>query len=143
MTLATLVTGAQVMSAMAWLMVLHHYGACLSRVVRHRLWPAVTLEYWDNAGCWAALIAIVQTLMCLRWVFIGQGDVRDMTPLSLTLWLPLYVINTACAVGVLYTWRDSRHNLASVQVADRRAVNAVIAWFALALMCIGAATWSL
>ena len=143
MTLATLVTASQVMSAMAWLMVLHHYGACLSRVVRHRLWPAVTLEYWDNAGCWAALIAIVQTLMCARWVFMGQGDIRDMSALSLTLWLPLYVLNAACAIGVLYKWRDSRHDMPSVQISDRRAVNAVLAWFALAAMCIGAATWSL
>ena len=143
MTLATLVTASQVMSAMAWLMVLHHYFSCLARVIRHKIWPDAKLNPWDNAGCWAALFAIVQTLMCVRWILMGQSDVRAMSTVSLTLWLPLYVMNTACAIGVLYTWRDSRHDLPSVQIADKRAVNAVIAWLALAVMCVGAATWSL
>ena len=143
MTLAILVTASQVMSAMTWLMVLHHYFSCLYRVLMHKVWPAVALKPWDNAGCWAAVFAIVQTAMCARWVLLGQSDVRGMSTVSLTLWLPLYVMNTACAIGVLYTWRDNRHDLPSVQVADRRAVNAVMAWFILAVVCVGAATWSL
>ena len=143
MTLATLVTGGQLLSAVAWLMVTYHYLPSLGRTFRQAANQPGGMLAWDAAGCWAALIGITQTLYTVRWILLGRDDIASMSRVSLIVWIPLYFLNAACAVGVLYTWRDSRTDAVSLAASDRRAVNAVIAWLTLAVVCIGAASWNL
>ena len=141
--LPAIVEGAQVFSAVAWLFVAYHYLPSLSRVARKAMGLKGELLTWDSAGCWASLIGITQIAFNLRWLLLGRDDMADMSRTSLIIWAPLYLMNAATAIGVLHTWRYHQTDTTSIIVAGRRASDAVGAWMVLALVCIGAASWSL
>ena len=141
--LSAIVEGAQVFSAVAWLFVAYHYLPSLSRVAAKRMGSSSQLQVWDLAGCWAALIGITQIAFNLRWLLLGRDDMADMSRTTLIVWAPLYIMNGACAVGILHTWRHHPIDTANMVAAGKRASEAVGAWLILALVCIGAASWSL
>ena len=131
------------MSAMAWLMVTYHYLPSLCRTLRQALHLPGGMLRWDSAGTTAALIGITQTSFSCIWIFLGQDEIPGMSRVHLGWWLVAYIMNAACAVGLLHTWRDSRTDQFSLTASDRRSSDALAAWLALAVLCVGAASWSL
>ena len=139
--LPAIVEGAQVFSAVAWLFVAYHYLPSLSRVASKRMGGTGQLQVWDSAGCWAALIGITQIAFNLRWLLLGRDDISTMSHTALIVWAPLYIMNAACAIGILHTWQDNDN--VNIKAMSKRASNAVTAWIVLAFVCVGAASWSL
>ena len=141
MTLPAIVEGAQVLSSVSWLFVTFHYFPALIRVASRIVGRSICLEAWDSAGCWAALMGLTQMAFNVRWLLLGRDDISTMSHTALIVWAPLYIMNAACAIGILHTWQDNDN--VNIKAMSKRASNAVTAWIVLAFVCVGAASWSL
>jgi len=141
--LSAIVEGAQVLSSVSWLFVTFHYFPALIRVASRIVGRSSRLVAWDAAGCWAALMGLTQMAFNVRWLLLGRDDITTMSRTTLIVWAPLYIMNAACAIGILHTWQDQDNDNVNIKAMSKRASNAVTAWIVLAFVCVGAASWSL
>jgi hypothetical protein len=124
-----IVTGAQVYSALAWLIVARHFLPSIRRVALNR-----PRSDWDGPGVWACLMGIMQIAFTIRWVVLGRSDVAVMSRPSLIIWAALYLCNGGVAFGLIHTW----HGVVDAQT-PARARKAMLLWMFLAIVCVGAA----
>jgi hypothetical protein len=117
--LVTFVNATQLFSALTWVMVSLDYWDSFRRVITGHG------RSWDAAGAWAFALGLVQTGFTIRWLALGGGVIMVMPTSTLLVWAVLYLANAACALGILYTWRDWPTDLDSPQ---RRARVGLIMW---------------
>lgn len=141
--LPAIVEGAQVLSSISWLFVTFHCFPALVRALNKFFGRLDLLRPWDAAECSAALMGITQMAFNIRWLLLGRDDISTMSRTTLILWAPLYIMNAACAISILHTWRDQSTDNVSFETMSKRVSTAVAAWITLAFVCVGAASWNL
>lgn len=127
--LTSIVRGTQMASALAWVLVMHHYAGQALRVLSGRN------AGWDAAGAWAFALGFVQTGFVIRWLVIDSAVVPLMSQLALSVWAVLYIANGGVALGILHTWR---FRATDVPRANRRARAGMAVWVIVLSASIGA-----